>query len=282
MCSTPADILDFTPPPAEPIHRRLAPMRRWFAPRFFGLENVDRERPALYVGNHTIFGLDSPLFFSELYWRKGIFLRSLGDHFHFGIPVWGDELVKYGTVPGTPENCRTLMQARQHILVYPGGGREVAKRRGEAHSLTWKNRTGFARMAIEQQYPIVPFASLGADDMYSILYDGNDFIASRLGRRLLANPKLNELLREGDGFMPVIRGLGPSVIPRPERFYFMLGNPVSTEEFAGKADSKAAQWELRERVADAIEGMFVELKAIRAADPLPLWRRLLAGRHAAD
>jgi hypothetical protein len=38
------------------------------------------------------------------------------------------------------------------VLVFPGGGREVTKRKGEAHKVIWKERTGFARMAIEHGY----------------------------------------------------------------------------------------------------------------------------------
>lgn len=276
-------ILDFTPPPASEISRRVAPLRRWFDPRFYGLENVRKDVPSLFVGNHTIFGVvDSPLFFSGLYEATGVFPRSLGDDYHFRVPGWGDMLVKYGTVPGSRENCATLMEAGQHVMVFPGGAREVAKRKGEENRLTWKNRTGFAAMAIRYGYPILPFASLGPDDAYTILYDGEDFRESFLGKRLMRNDKVRGLLRDGDFFMPVARGIGLTGIPRPERFYFMVGKPIPTDGFAGKEHSKSAQWELREQVADAIERMMEELKAIRANDPLPLWRRLLAGKHAAD
>lgn len=282
MPRLPDDILDFNPPSAAEVERRVRPLVRWFDPQFFGMENVSADRPSLYVGNHTIFGvIDSPLMFSGLYTQKGIFLRSLGDHFHFNIPGWGDNMLRFGAVPGTPENCARLMQNGQHVLVFPGGAREVAKRRGEENRLTWKNRTGFARMAIEHQVPIVPFASLGADDSFSILYDANDFRESRLGRRLLANPRMAELLRDGDVFMPIVRGLGPTLLPRPERFYFKFGTPIPTTPFAGKADSKSAQWELREQVADAIERMMEELKEIRAGEKPGLVRRLLTRKNKA-
>jgi 1-acyl-sn-glycerol-3-phosphate acyltransferase len=275
------DILAFVPPSPEFIERGVRPLARWFDPQFYGLENVDKDSPSLFVGNHTIFGvIDSPLMFSGLYSRTGVYLRSLGDHWHFTVPGWGDRMREFGTVPGTPENCRTLMEAGQHILVFPGGAREVAKRKGEENRLTWKNRTGFARMAIEHGYPIMPFAALGADDSYTILFDADDFKESWLGRRLLRNERMARLLRDGDVFMPLVRGLGPTSLPRPERFYFKFGKPISTLPFAGKADSKAAQWELREQVADAIERMMEELKEIRANDKLPLWRRVLTRRKA--
>lgn len=282
MPRVPDDILAFVPPSPEEVEKLVRPLTRWFDPQFYGLENVDAAIPSLFVGNHTIFGvIDSPLMFSGLYSRTGVYLRSLGDHFHFDVPWWGDRMIKYGTVPGTPENCRTLMEGGEHVLVFPGGAREVAKRKGEENRLTWKNRTGFARMAIEHGYPIIPFASLGADDSYSILYDADDFKTSWLGRRLLSNPKIAEVLRDGDVFMPVVRGLGPTSIPRPERFYFKFGKPIQTAPFAGKADSKSAQWELREQVADAIERMMEELKEIRANDKVGLLRRLLTRKRKA-
>lgn len=279
----PDDITDFTLPDARELKRKLAPLTRWFEPRFHGLENVDASRPGLYVGNHTIFGVvDSPLLFAGLYERTGVYVRSLGDNYHFDVPRWGDMLRKYGSVPGTRENCAALMESGQNVLVFPGGAREVAKRKGEENSLTWKNRTGFAAMAIKYQYPIQPFASLGPDDMYTILFDGEDFKASWLGRKLLANERVNNFLRGGDLFMPIVRGLGPTTLPRPERFYFKFGAPIPVTEFAGKENSRSAQWELRERVADSIERMIEELKIERANDPLPAWRRLLAGKHKAD
>jgi 1-acyl-sn-glycerol-3-phosphate acyltransferase len=51
------------------------------------------------------------------------------------------------------------MEDGRSILVFPGGGREVTKRRGEKYRLIWGERMGFARMAIECGYPIVPVAS---------------------------------------------------------------------------------------------------------------------------
>lgn len=282
MPRVPDNILAYQPPPVAELDRRLKPLFRWFDPQYHGLENVDPATPSLFVGNHTIFGvIDSPLIFAGLYKHTGVFVRSLGDHYHYKVPGWGDSLLKYGSVPGTPENCHTLMTGGQHVLVFPGGAREVAKRRGEENRLTWKNRTGFARLAIEHQYPIVPFASLGADDMYSILFDGDDFKASWAGRKLLGNESIAKFLRDGDLFMPVVRGLGPTSIPRPERFYFMFGEPISTAPFSGKAGSHAAQWELREQVADAIERMMEELKEIRANDRWPLWRRILTRKQKA-
>lgn len=270
-------IESFQPPSLTHLRRRLALMRWYFAPRISGTENVDAGRPALFVGNHAIFGMiDSPLFVYELYRLTGVYPRSLGDFAHFNIPGWGRMLRGYGAVPGTPENCARLMEAGQFILVFPGGAREVAKRRSERNDITWKNRTGFARMAMSHGYDILPFASVGCDDAWDILFDGDDLRNSRLGRWLLGLEPVNRALRGGDTFMPLVRGLGPTALPRPEPFRFRIGAPIATAHLREQAGDRDAQWQVREQVSDAIRGMIADMQAERAAEPLPGWRRWLA------
>lgn len=281
MSALKKDILDYTPPPLEAVERALKLQSLYFDPRFYGLEYVDREQPALYVGNHSIYGsLDAPLVFSTLYREKGIVLRSLGDTFHWKVPVWRDIVTEGGAVPGTRENCARLMEAGEHVMVFPGGGREVAKRKGEQYKLTWKTRTGFAYMAIKHQYPIIPIASVGADDAFDIKYDAYDFQASMLGKLLMKSKAVAEQLRGGDVFMPFSTGVGPTFIPRPERFYFAFGEPIDTREFEGQEDNLEVQWKLRKRVMDAIETEIETLKQIRSHDELPAWRRLFIKREA--
>ena len=275
------DILNFAPPSLKAVEWATALARFYFKPQFFGLENVDALKPALYVSNHTIFGvLDSPLLYEKLFKDKGIVLRSLGDHFHFSVPIWRDILVEGGSVPGTRENCARLMQGGEHILVYPGGGREVAKRKGEQHKLTWKTRTGFARMAIEYQYPVIPVAALGADDALDVVYDAYDFMQNPIGRWLLDKKPVYDKLRGGDVFMPLAKGIGPTLIPRPEKFYFGFGKPISPAAFAGMENDKEQVWQFRKQVMDALEGELNKLKQKRVRDTkVGMLRKLLTRHH---
>ena len=67
-------LLAFTPPPLKRIQQGLWLQRQWFDPVFTGLDNVDKSKPALYVGNHTLYGtLDAPLMLLGLYQHKDIF-----------------------------------------------------------------------------------------------------------------------------------------------------------------------------------------------------------------
>lgn len=78
--------------------------------------------------------------------------------------------------------------------------------------------------------------------------------------------------------MPISRGIGPTLLPRPERFYFAFGEPIDTEEFIGEEDNVEVQWILRKRVMDAIETGLEDLRGIRTHDDLPAWRKLLVKR----
>ncbi len=247
----------------------LAPWYGLTAPVFQGFENVPRQRPVLFVGNHTIMGvLDIPVMAMGLRRRLGITCRFLGDHAHFAFPLWRDLLVRFGTVDGTRENARALMRAGAHVLVFPGGGREVFKRRGEKYRLLWKRRIGFVRLAVEFGYPIVPFSAVGGEECYEILLDGNDLLRSPLG------PWVRRLHPRPDLLPPLVRGLGPTWLPRPQRFYFRFGAPIATTPLADRERDDAACFALREKVRAAVEEGIEHLLAERRRDP----QRFLATR----
>lgn len=260
------------PPSADAVRAAaaaLAPMRWWTSPRFSGLEHVPRAGRVLLVGNHTVFGLvDVPLMVLGIHEATGRWARGLGDHAHFRIPGWRDLLQTFGTVPGTRAHCAALMAADQPVLVFPGGGREVMKRKDEAYRLLWKERVGFARLAIEHRCPVVPFAAVGAEDAYDILVDG-DHPLRAVGRALARRVDGRE-----DMVFPIARGLGPTPVPKPERFYFAFGPPIATTALARRKDRPAAAALLRDEVRGEVERLIAQQRAVQAADP----GRRLSGR----
>jgi 1-acyl-sn-glycerol-3-phosphate acyltransferase len=258
-------------PSSEEIGRALRliePIRKVINPKVYGIDNVPRRR-ALLVGNHTVMGmLDSPLMCAELF-EQGIAVRSLGDHAHFKIPVWRDVLTACGVVEGTRAITAELMRRGEVILVYPGGGREVAKRRGEKYQLIWKERMGFARLAVEHGYPIVPFAAVGAEEAVDIVVDGDSPLLAPV--RLFA-----EKLLGSKEAMPITRGIGLTPIPRPERQYYWFGEPIPTATVQGQQDDDAVVRAVREQVKDAVEQWMEFLLTQRENDPhRSVVRRLL-------
>jgi len=258
----------FIPPSIQTLLMASAPIRFYFSPVFMGMENITNERPHLFVANHTIFGVfDVPLYAIEVYRQKGIFMRGLADHFHYLIPLWRDFLNWIGSVEGTPDNCSQLMESGENILVFPGGGREVCKRKGESYQLIWKQRTGFAKLAIKYQYDIIPIAAIGIDDAFSIVWDRDDIMNSIAGNILnLSGIFKHPLLKKGEEIPAVSRGIGITPIPRPERVYVSFGKPIETKSYDGCCHDKEALLSLKKIVEKAIIEQLGQLLLARYKD----------------
>ena len=268
MADNPAQIPEL--PSEQAIDRLvslLEPHRRITAPKFYGIENLPDDG-SLLVGNHTIFGfLDLPFMLAEVWKSRQIVVRGLGEDAHYKVPVWRDLLGACGMVPGTRDNVHALMRDHQTILVFPGGSREVFKRRGQQYQLLWRERMGFARLAIEHGYRIVPCAAVGAEDMLDVIADVNTPIYGQLAR----------LSKKVTSFPvpPVVRGVGLTPLPRPERLYFWFGEPIETTGFADRDDDTAAR-AVRDEVKQSVMAGIQFLRDERDKDPdRDLTKRLL-------
>ena len=191
--------------------------RYYFKPTFLGTENIVANKSAMYVANHTIYGvLDSPIIIDYLYNQHNIAVVSMADHMHFHVPVWKEVVKRVGGVDGVQEYAREAMQQGYSILVFPGGGREVIKRKGEAYQLMWKQRYGFLKLAQEFNYDIAPFVALGGDEVFDLGFDVNVLLKQKWFKKLLSNPKIGSFLRQGD----VIPSIPSHIIPKRIPFYF--------------------------------------------------------------
>ncbi len=259
------DFLNYTPPSKEFVENISSPFYAYFTPKFLGLDNIDNTRPHFFVGYHTLLSITDILYITELFLRKDIMLRSLADSFHFQVPGWGQFWQRLGIVKASRENCTKLMEAGENVLVFPGGAREAFKRKNEQYKVNWQNRSGFARMAIEHNYPIIPLASIGWEDAVDIVYDAEDFMSTWLGQ-FLKYTGLAKYIRDGEELPPLVKGIGWTLLPRPERLYLSFGEPIEVSEFAGRADDKTAQMAVRERVERSIKKQMDELLKFRTSD----------------
>lgn len=227
-----------------------------------GLDGLPRDGRFLLVGNHTISGwaeiVAIPYFvYRELGTRvRGLATRQLADT----GGLFRDALEAAGAVVGNPETGADLMRQNETVLVFPGGGRDMLKFKGEEYALLWEGRSGFARLAIAHEYPIVPVGLVGGDDVYrSFVERGGTWerMTRSLGQRLHGV--------SGVG-LPLVRGLGPTLIPRPQRMYLRFGSPIDTSR---PTETDTARWELtiKERTQTALETILGDLQDVRAADP---------------
>jgi len=252
-----------------PLPARLRPglelLRWYFAPEYLHLERADARRPTLFVGNHSLYGvLDVLLFADGLYRERGIVLRSLADRNHFKVPLWRSFVAQTGAVHGTRANCAALMRRGEHILVFPGGAREVFKHRGEAYQLIWKERFGFVQLAIEHGYTITPYATAGAEEAFDVLLDSTQYMDTPLGRYLKRSGIADRHLRGGEEFPPLVRGLGLTVLPRPEKLYYLVGRPLDMKRYRGQEDDPAVLRRARNRVHRSLTQLIADVRAHRA------------------
>lgn len=241
---------------------RLGPVMDLYRPYVDGLDELPSDGRFLLVGNHTQFGLSEigliPYFVRS---AIGAHVRTLADR-QLGRARGPQAafFTAYGAVVGSPENAGQLMRDDQTILVFPGGGREMPKFKGEEYTLRWNDRYGFARVAAEHRYPIVTAGLVGGDDVFTSMTTRD----SRWGR---FNEWASERLSgRTDMAFPPIRGIGPTLIPRPRRMYLRFGTPIDTN----RPDRTSAEtWPtiIKERVQTELETTLADLQRIRDADP---------------
>jgi len=244
------------------IRRLSALSKLYFTPTFLGAENIDASRPAMYVGNHSIYGVfDSPMIIDYLYNEHKVAVVGIADHSHFYIPLWREIFRKFGAIDGVQEYVREVMRQGYSILVFPGGGREVLKRQGEQYQLIWKQRYGFLRLAQEFDYDIIPFAALGGDEIFEIGFDARQVVEHKYFQKLLKVSALNKLLRKGD----VIPSLPKSLFPKRLPFYFQFQPALSVSHIQSQEDMTLFRDQIQQQIYQAIE----ELKNIRASELSP-------------
>lgn len=263
----------------EIVADRATPIVDIYRPYVDGLANLPADGRILLVGNHTQAGTEAlliPYFVRRVTGKR---VRPLADR-NMGRmrgPA-GDLFAAVGAVVGAPETARELMRHDEPILVFPGGGREIAKFRGEENTLRWTGRDGFARLAAENHYPIVPVGLLGGDEVYRSLTTRESWwgrLSQDLGEKLSGRP---------DMAMPLVRGLGPTLIPRPQRMYLRFAPPIDTTK---PTRVSHADWvsTVKQKTQQSVEQTLAELLEIRRSDPYrqlnPLaWHR--ASRPFAD
>lgn len=204
--------------------------RRWFPTTSFNLDRVPSE-PCLFIGNHALFGLDGFVVIPALRVEMNRNLRPMGDKFLFSEPEISKRLIALGAAIGHPEVARALMQRGEDLLVFPGGAHEAVKAQKDRYQLQWKERLGFVRLALEANYPIVPFGLVGPDDFYSYLLDSEDLVhwLERVG---LWPDKLRK-----DVVPPLLRGMLGGPVPRPQPCFLSFAEPV----YFSEADRKAVR-----------------------------------------
>jgi 1-acyl-sn-glycerol-3-phosphate acyltransferase len=205
------------------------------------------------------------LYISKVYEDKNIYLRVLVDNMHKSIPLWRSIMTDLGAVTGSREHATELMENKQHILVFPGGANEVCKTKDMTYKLDWKERYGFVKMAIDNEYPISPIASLGGDELFDILADKDDLKDSKFGGWLKDKGILDKYFKGGDIIPPFVKGIGPTLFPKPKRIYYKFCEPIPTKQLKKNSSQKNLK-AIRKLVEASIYDGLDELRELRSKE----------------
>ncbi|CAN8273436.1 unnamed protein product [Cochlearia groenlandica] len=249
-----------------------------------GLGGIPEEGPVLLVGNHMLLASDKISLPGQFVHERNINLRPLVHPMMFkrlrdgllpDVSVY-DTLRMMGSVPISATHLHSLLSAKSHILLFPGGIREALHRKGEEYKLMWPEKVEFVRAAAKFGAKIIPFCGVGEDDFFKVVLDYNDQIKV---------PIVKEVLKRVTSEGPEVRGSlegeegnqafhMPGVIPKwPGRYYYYFGKAIKTgeKELRDREKAKEVYTDVKKEVERCLE--FVKQR--REDDPYrPLLPRL--------
>jgi 1-acyl-sn-glycerol-3-phosphate acyltransferase len=164
--------------------RLLLPMallyRYYFRVQTYGIERVPEGR-VLLIGNHAgQFAYDGAMLFMSMLLEAAPprVPRAMGEYFLFRTPWLGTTTARTGGMAGTPENCAAMLHEGECVMVFPEGARGANKPFRKRYQLQ-RFGTGFMRLALETDTPIVPVGIVGSEEQQPGLANLED-----LGKRL--------------------------------------------------------------------------------------------------
>jgi 1-acyl-sn-glycerol-3-phosphate acyltransferase len=216
----------------------LKPMKLWHRYEARGLENIPRTGAALMVFHHSFATYDSFLLGTEVFEETGRFIRGLGDDRLFQTPRLRELALDVGIVPASPTAGTELLAEGELVGVAPGGMWEALRPRSERFQTRWQDRRGFCRLALRSQVPLLFAATPRADEMYEV-YD---------------NPITDKIYRRLHLPVPLVRGLGPTVLPRPVKLTSYISEllPVPAHEPEREAEQIGALHRDASRIMNAL------------------------------
>lgn len=200
----------FSPETLERVAALLRPLYRYHPFTLRGAEHIPREGPCILVVHHSLTTYDGFLIGDALRRQTGRVLRGLGDDRLFQIPGVRELMLGVGIVPASPEAGERLLREGYVVGLAPGGMWESLRPYTERRRSRWKDRRGFARLALRTGAPLVLAAAPAADEVFKVY-------PSRLTDRLYELAHLP---------LPVARGRGPTLIPRRVKLTAWLSEPI--------------------------------------------------------
>jgi 1-acyl-sn-glycerol-3-phosphate acyltransferase len=140
--------------------------RYYFSVESHGIENVPRHGRVMLVGNHSGgVAIDGMMVIASQFFEMEPprLAQGMAEKFLNQMPFASQITSRLGHLTGLPEHAERLLADERMLMVFPEGARGTAKLYKERYSLVGFG-TGFMRLAMKMNTPIVPFAFLGGGE----------------------------------------------------------------------------------------------------------------------
>ena len=207
----------------EALKRALRPAawmyRKYMTMTVHGTENIPAAGRAMLVGNHSGgVALDGALIWTSMLLELNPprLAHGMAEKFLNMAPFASQLTNRTGQLTGLPEHAIRLLEDDRLLMVFPEGARGTAKLYKDRYSLV-RFGTGFMRLAMQTNTPIVPVAFLGGGEAIPTIHN------SRMLGKLTGAPYVP--------FTPWILALS-----RPAACQIYYGEPMEFEGSGNEAD----------------------------------------------
>lgn len=193
--------------------------RKYMSMSVFGTEHIPKRGRAMLVGNHSGgVALDGALIWTSLMLELSPprLAHGMAEKFLNMAPFASQLTNRTGQLTGLPEHAIRLLEDDRLLMVFPEGARGTAKLYKERYSLV-RFGTGFMRLAMQTNTPIVPVAFLGGGEAIPTIHN------SKLLGKMTGAPYVP--------FTPWIVAL-----PRPASCQIYYGQPMEFDGSGNEAD----------------------------------------------
>ena len=229
---------------------------RWWRVEVAGLDGVPRERPCLFVANHSGLLPWDGLMISHALARARLsphVPRFLVEDWLLRMPFAQPFLTRLGGVRACRENAERLLRTGRSVIAFPEGAKGATKVFRERYRVQRFGRGGVVRTAIAARVPLVPVGVVGAEEAHPVLF------RIESAARALGLP-----------FVPVtptFPWLGPlGLVPLPSKWWIGFGEPIRTDELAPDSEhDEILVWRLNEQLRRAVQARVDEGLRTRAS-----------------
>ena len=167
----------------------------YFRVETYGMENIPKEGRVLLISNHSgQIPIDGAMIGLSLFLdlKTPRFVRSMVERWVPELPFISTIFNKAGQILGTRENAKKLLEDENTLLVFPEGVRGINKPFVDRYKLA-DFGTGFLRLAMQTNTPIIPVAVIGAEEQIPVIANFKK-LGAKLGLPALPIPAIPAIL----------------------------------------------------------------------------------------